>query len=307
MPRPQSGAPDGDAEEPLHYTIATAARRTGISVHTLRAWERRYGIPAPARSPSRYRLYSDADLDLVRRVRSLVAAGAGPAEAARRARLGSPQGKPPRSSADLRRSFIAASRRLDPAAAQLALGEALAGLGVAGFLDEIVGPALHEVGRLWEGGVVGVDVEHFASQAVRVRLGALLAVVAPGRGGRRAVLACPAGESHDLALMVLSVRLGAAGWEVSNLGADLPLASLLDAVRQRPASLVAISVTTPSALPLAVRAAVAVRGAAGARTHVLLGGHAAVGTALPTGVEGEAALARLLDGRGAAEPASGPG
>jgi DNA-binding transcriptional MerR regulator/quercetin dioxygenase-like cupin family protein len=52
------------------YRIGEAARRVGVSTSALRRWERE-GLVGPARSPGRYRLYSDADLDLLRRVRRM--------------------------------------------------------------------------------------------------------------------------------------------------------------------------------------------------------------------------------------------
>ncbi|WP_434422398.1 MerR family transcriptional regulator [Nannocystis pusilla] len=44
------------------YRIQSVAEMTGVSAATLRAWERRYGLPAPRRSSSAYRLYSDRDV-----------------------------------------------------------------------------------------------------------------------------------------------------------------------------------------------------------------------------------------------------
>ena len=44
------------------YRINAVAEMTGVPAPTLRAWERRYGIPRPGRSESSYRLYSDADV-----------------------------------------------------------------------------------------------------------------------------------------------------------------------------------------------------------------------------------------------------
>ena len=55
----------------MSYRIRTVASLTGISPTTLRAWERRYGLPAPRRSSSAYRLYSDRDVERIRRVREL--------------------------------------------------------------------------------------------------------------------------------------------------------------------------------------------------------------------------------------------
>jgi MerR family transcriptional regulator, light-induced transcriptional regulator len=49
-------------------TIKEVADRTGIAAATIRAWEQRHGHPRPARTPSGYREYSDADVALLRRV-----------------------------------------------------------------------------------------------------------------------------------------------------------------------------------------------------------------------------------------------
>ena len=64
------------------YTIKQAAELTGVPSATLRAWERRYPLPAPHRSPGGYRLYDDAALSRVRLIDRLVKAGWTPRNAA---------------------------------------------------------------------------------------------------------------------------------------------------------------------------------------------------------------------------------
>ena len=65
------------------YRIRAVADLTGVSTATLRAWERRYGVPTPSRTASAYRLYGDDDVALVSQMRDLVESGVAPAEAAR--------------------------------------------------------------------------------------------------------------------------------------------------------------------------------------------------------------------------------
>ena len=45
------------------YTIKQAAARTGLTMPTIRAWERRYGVVHPERTAAGYRLYDDAAID----------------------------------------------------------------------------------------------------------------------------------------------------------------------------------------------------------------------------------------------------
>src|SRR5688572_21550581 len=74
------------AKMPSHrgkYRIQTVAEMTGVPAATLRAWERRYGIPAPERSSSAYRLFSDHDVASIRKLKELCDEGMAPAEAAR--------------------------------------------------------------------------------------------------------------------------------------------------------------------------------------------------------------------------------
>src|SRR4029079_18576956 len=65
------------------YRIRAVAELTGVSTATLRAWERRYGVPTPSRTASAYRLYGDEDVALIAQMRDLVESGVAPAEAAR--------------------------------------------------------------------------------------------------------------------------------------------------------------------------------------------------------------------------------
>jgi MerR family transcriptional regulator, light-induced transcriptional regulator len=79
--------------------IGELARRVGVSDHVLRAWERRYGLLRPVRSPGGYRLYSDPDERRIRRMQAHLAAGLSAAEAARAALSEERPGPPPAASA----------------------------------------------------------------------------------------------------------------------------------------------------------------------------------------------------------------
>ena len=68
--------------------IGELSRRLGVSDHVLRAWENRYGLLQPVRSPGGFRLYSEADEWRIRRMQAYLADGLSAAEAARAA-LGS--------------------------------------------------------------------------------------------------------------------------------------------------------------------------------------------------------------------------
>ena len=89
-------------------------------------------------------------------------------------------------------------------------------------------PYLRELGERWEHGEVSVAQEHFASNLVRGRLMALARSWDRG-AGPRALIACAEGELHDLPLLSFGLVLRGHGWRISYLGADTPVASIVDA------------------------------------------------------------------------------
>src|SRR3954471_24628303 len=70
------------ADERPTWRIGELSRRVGVSDHMLRAWETRYGLLHPTRSPGGYRLYSHADAERIGRMQAHLAAGLSAAEAA---------------------------------------------------------------------------------------------------------------------------------------------------------------------------------------------------------------------------------
>jgi MerR family transcriptional regulator, light-induced transcriptional regulator len=256
------------AEELLR--IGELSKRAGVSAESLRAWERRYGLLRPTRSPGGLRLYSLDDLERVRKMRVHLAAGLAAAEAARLA--ASPDGgDTPRGSADpvaLRVALTAAVERFHEAAAQAVLDRAVAALSVDALLVELVLPYLRELGARWERGEASVAQEHFASGLMRGRLLGL----ARGWGlgvGPVALLACLPGEFHDLGLIAFGLALRARGWRIVFLGADTPIETIDTGARVIDPALVVLSGVSPERLkpviaqvrPLAARHTLAIGGA----------------------------------------------
>lgn len=64
---PEQGSPMPSESQP-RYSIAAVSKLTGISCHTLRVWERRYGFPVPQRSASGHRRYDRTQVQLLCRL-----------------------------------------------------------------------------------------------------------------------------------------------------------------------------------------------------------------------------------------------
>ena len=209
--------------------IGELSRRTGVSPELLRAWELRYGLLEPSRTAGRFRLYSEADVARVRRMRANLADGLSASEAARAALAERPQADSPgleEAADDLARSL----ESYDDVGAQGALDGLLAAFSLDVVVREVLVPYLHDVGERWKHGALSVGQEHFISNVIRGRLLAL------SRGwdrglGPRAVLASAEGDQHDLPVLLFGVVLRTHGWRITFLGADTPVASLAETVR----------------------------------------------------------------------------
>jgi MerR family transcriptional regulator, light-induced transcriptional regulator len=223
-----------------HLRIGELSRRAGVSPELLRAWERRYGLLQPARSPGGLRLYSDADLERVRAMQEHLAAGVAAAEAAALATQAGEATPVTPVPTGLQRDLDAALIGFDEAGAQAILDSLLAATTLDWTLSEIVVPYLHALGERWARGEVSIAQEHFASSVLRGRLLGLSRGWSRGVGPR-VLLACAPGEQHDLGLIAFGLALRGRGWRIGYLGADTPVESAGNAAQAYGARFVVIS------------------------------------------------------------------
>jgi MerR family transcriptional regulator, light-induced transcriptional regulator len=208
--------------------IGELGRRHGVSPDLLRAWERRYGLLEPARSPGGFRLYTAEDEARVRAMRRGLAQGLSASAAARLALREAPPPEGP----DRARALATARAELGDALesyrdvdAQGVLDLLLATFSVMTVLRDVVLPYLRDIGDRWETGELSVAQEHFASEVIRGRLLGLARGWDTGVGPR-ALLACPPDEHHDLGLVCFGLALREQGWRITHLGADTPIGVL---------------------------------------------------------------------------------
>jgi MerR family transcriptional regulator, light-induced transcriptional regulator len=226
--------------------IGELVRRTGVSPNLLRAWEQRYGLLRPARSPGGFRLYSRADEIRIRRMTELIGQGLSAAEAARQART-APE-PPPRSPvSDIAARLRAALDSFDDQAAHAALDRLFATVSIEAALAEVLIPYLRDLGERWAAGSASVAQEHFAASLIRGRLLGLARDWGTGLGPS-VLLACLPDEGHDLGLVIFGVLVARRGWRVTFLGADTPFDALADTVRTLDPALVVLHTLNPDRL-----------------------------------------------------------
>jgi methanogenic corrinoid protein MtbC1 len=210
------------------------------------------------RSAGGFRLYSEADESRVRRMQAYLADGLSAAEAARavlgedngtqadHGRAAGPQRAAPAAS-ELSGNLRQALDAFDEPAAQAVLDRLVSDLSLTAVLRDVVMPYLTELGERWQRGTASVAQEHFASNLIRGRLAGLARGWGNGHGPR-AVLACPPGELHDLALMIFGIVLNRTGWRIDYLGTSTPVEELTRTVDARRPDLVVLAATRPETL-----------------------------------------------------------
>jgi len=279
------------------YTIKQAAARSGVTVELLRAWERRYRVVHPQRTPAGYRLYDDADVSRLQAVRRLLSEGwsAGNAAAAVRemdadeigrlvaAPPGRVSGEATIEPEELIVAFVAAARAVDQAGMEEILDQAFAHGSFERVAEGLLMPMLTAIGDAWAAGQLEVGSEHLASQLMQRRLG--MAFQAAGRplpGDRPILVGLPAGARHELGALAFAVAARRAGLPVVFLGPDLPAGDWVAAARGVAARAAVIGVPTDTDAAQAVGVVQAL--ADGMPDLVIALGGAGAGSAAAPGV-----------------------
>jgi MerR family transcriptional regulator, light-induced transcriptional regulator len=245
------------------FNLKAVVQETGLKPDTLRAWERRYGIPEPQRTLSGHRLYTQRDIDTLKwllarlheglNISRAVAlwqelkrahgdpfrAGGAPANAATR---------PPSANQALasrvdtlsqyQDQWVEACMAFDEQRAEQILSTAFAMFPVETVCTDLLQRGLSNVGDGWYRGRVTVQQEHFASALAMRRMEALLASTPPPSRPERILIGCPPDENHTFAPLMLALMLRRRGWNVIYLGANVPVRSLELTVKTTRPSLV---------------------------------------------------------------------
>lgn len=273
--------------EPLYNTRAVA-QITGVPADTFRAWERRYGLPRPFRTPANQRLYSEQDIGVISWLRSRTDDGMTISQAIQRLKLEAPdvfvanqpaqptelesEGTP--QSARLQQRLLDAVVAFDLDGAERVIDDALSRYSVEAFCGRFVEPAFEEIGLRRGAGDVSVAVAYFAARILERRLVSLLAMVAPRSGRGSIVVASLPGEEHEVGLLVTAIALARRGWLVVYLGARIPTDALAAAVRAIRPDCVCLGAASDDAVSRATVAAQALAASIDRRAPVVVGRNA---------------------------------
>lgn len=245
------------SESVVHYPIRAAANLTGISIDTLRAWERRYQAVTPIRC-ERGRIYGEGHIRRLILLREAVAhghaigqvAGLGDSELEQLLRgaetiANAPvPGRIEHPVSDALVPIVAAIESFDYAAANFHLGRLAVLLPVDKLVSDAVLPLMQLVGDRWHDGTLTIAQEHMTSSILRNLLGGLVRLSTSSTPSQRILFATPAGEMHEFGILAAAMLAVARGFEALYLGSSLPALEIVAAAER----------TSPRAVVVGIKA-----------------------------------------------------
>lgn len=218
------------------FNLKAVIKETGVAADTLRAWERRYGLPMPERTPGGHRLYSQRDIEIIKWLMAkqreglsisravdlwneLIASGQDP--------LPAPASKlvtAPSANLDaIRQSWLDACLVYDENSAEQLLNQAFATHPLETVCVEVMQRGLQQIGEMWYHNQINAQQEHFTSALVQRRLDALIAAAPPPTRPYAILIGCTTGEQHVFVPLLLTLLLRRRGLKVVYLGANVPV------------------------------------------------------------------------------------
>jgi MerR family transcriptional regulator, light-induced transcriptional regulator len=286
----------------LRHSIKVVARKTGLSPHLIRAWEKRYSTIQPERNEGNRRLYTTEDIERLLALKRATDIGHSIGDIAQLptdrlnvlvaedAALSTPAPAPdPEPTAqrpttigalkvvDLVGEAYSAVEAMDSARLEDILDRASVDLGQLRLLGEIISPLVAQIGDAWRVGALKVAHEHVASSCIRTFVTQMTRPVALHPRAPVMVATTPSGQLHELGAVLVAAAATHGGWRVVYAGISLPSEEIVSVALAQGARAVALSIVHPEDdpdLPTELRR---LRRLLPAGIHILVGGRASAG------------------------------
>lgn len=279
-----------EPNEPMH-PIKAVANRTGLSVHVIRVWEKRYHAVTPKRTETNRRLYSDADINRLKLLKKATDGGHNIGQIAnlpfeKLCRLTEQNTDTPASEnnvapqthqhpASYIQNAIEATKNFDAQTLQSVLAHAAVAMSQILLIENVIVPFMYQIGNLWHHGDLRISHEHLASSVTRAFLENLKTTYSIPTSAPNIIVTTPSGQLHELGAAIVSTIASGKGWQVTYLGASLPAEEIAAAATQQKSRAVALSLIYPSDDPNIKTELVKLHNNLPSTTALLIGGSAA--------------------------------
>jgi DNA-binding transcriptional MerR regulator len=249
IPMPQTlPAPAEEPEDAVSFLpIRTVANLTGINPVTLRAWERRYSLITPRRTPKGHRLYTTDDVELIKQVLDLLDQGISISQV--KPLLEQPPGQQKVAALtetgdvwkDYQQKMLSAIEKFDEQVLDNTYNDALSLYPVDVVNQRLISPLLRIIGERWKEHEAAIAEEHFFSVYLRNKLGSRIHHLNQRSSGPLLILACLPGEYHEIGLLLFALTTVNFGYRVLILGANTPLEQLPKVLQQQSCAAIVLS------------------------------------------------------------------
>lgn len=220
------------------YSIKELENLSGIKAHTIRIWEKRYGIIKPARTDTNIRYYCDSDLKRLLNIAILNRHGMRISEISKLSDQEMSE-KVMGASSDFSNAesnienMIIAMVELDEYKFDKILSRFIMHEGFENAVIKVIFPFFEKIGLLWQTGSINPAHEHFVSNLFRQKLMVAIdnIVVPDSKANKKFILFLPEGEYHELALLFYNYLIKKAGKSVYYLGSSVPFPDLVETVK----------------------------------------------------------------------------
>lgn len=234
------------------YTIKDLERLSGVKAHTIRIWEKRYGIITPNRTDTNIRRYDDEDLRSILNIAILRDNGYKISEIAN---LNNKElsehvlsfSTNPRHYSTQINNLILAMIELDDRKFDKIITNSTVRLGFEETVLHVVYPFLEKIGILWQIGSINAAQEHFVTNLMRQKL--LVALDGQMSGShpesKRFLLFLPETEYHELGLLFFAYVVRKNGHKIIYLGQSVPMEDVLEVSKLKAPDYIITSITAP--------------------------------------------------------------
>lgn len=242
----------------IQHSIKFAARKSGLTTHVIRVWEKRYDAVSPNRTDTNRRLYSEAEIERLTLLRAATHGGHSIGNIARLsleklkelvgdvAPVIPPSTSPKKSKSVVLDEAVEAIKKFNSMELDEKLGQWAVMFGRQGLLQKVIAPLAQRLGDLWREGIITVAHEGFASGAIRSFLIRNSTAYAPRGDAPTLIVTTPSGQFHELGSAMVAAGANDMGWRVIYLGTNLPSVEIAGAAIQNKARAVALSIVFPS-------------------------------------------------------------
>ncbi len=244
------------------YPIKVVENLTGLTGFVIRAWEKRYGVVTPYRTDTNRRVFTDEDVRKLLLLKKATEKGYKISNLASKSipELESLLGEEAAAQDSAKESVelstkhfvensILSISELNAKSLALNVLNAFVQLPLNTFIDDYIIPLLNITGNMWAAGEFNIVHEHFASETIRGFLVNIAGKFHVPQGAPKILVTTPKGQFHEFGIVLAQITAAEAGFEVVNLGINLPAEEIIIAAQTLKPKAVVLSIIIPAQIP----------------------------------------------------------